>query len=100
MSDGEPTPPLPELHASVLDEPTLARLFEDLAHHAEVLAVTLKAAAGAYAGAGAVTLDAAREALSRRAVRGAQIHYRWSGETWCDTLLVVEGGWRIVRMRS
>lgn len=94
------TPPLPPLHAAELDAATLARLFEDLANHAEVLEVILKAAAGGYADAGAVSLSAAREALERRTVRGAQIRYRWQADVWCDTLLVTPAGWRIVRMRG
>ena len=92
-------PPLPDLHNGDLDAATLARLFEDLANHAEVLEVTLKAAPGEYAGAGATSLPAAQAALEGRTIRGAQVRYRWAGEAWCDTLLVTPAGWRIVRMR-
>jgi hypothetical protein len=93
-------PPLPELHGGRLDADTLARLFDDLEHHAEFVEATLKPAAGRHAASEIVPLAAARAALERREVRGAQIRYRWRQEAWCDTLLVCDGGWRIVRMRE
>ncbi len=93
-------PKLAELHSADLDEATLTRLFEDLAGHAQVLEITLKAAAAQYAAAERVSLAAAQAALAQRGVRGAQIRYRWQGEIWCDTLLVTPAGWRIVRQRE
>lgn len=92
--------PLPDLHGAELDATTLARLFEDLADHAAVDEVVLKGAATSPAAPDRVTLETARAALTARAVRGAQVHYRWDGQRWCDTLLVTPGGWRVVRLQT
>ena len=88
-----------DLTAAPLDEPTLARLFDDLAAHAEVLEVVAKAAAGAHADAAALSLEEGRRLMLARAARGVQIQYRWDGALWRDTILCAPGGWRIVRMR-
>jgi len=99
--DPDPTEPrLPELTEGVLDEPTLERLFEDLAACTEVLGILVKTAEhDRAAGAASPSLAEAREALRRRTVRGVQIRYRYQGAEWCDTLLAAPAGVRIVRVR-
>ncbi len=73
------------------------QLLEDVALGAELLEVHVKAGAVRYAEAGALDLPAARRALVAGA--GVQLRYRHAGTAWCDTLLPVGGGVRIVRMQ-
>lgn len=90
---------LPDVHQAELDPPTLARLFEDLATHAEVLEVRAKSASRSMAGAGTISLDEARALLESRAVRGIQVRYRFEGELWMDTLMAGPTLVRLVRTR-
>ncbi len=75
----------------------LDQLFEDVTLAAELLEVRVKPGAVKYAEAGALDLAAARRALTAGA--GVQLRYRHAGASWCDTLLPVEGGVRVVRMQ-
>ncbi|MBX3275655.1 MAG: hypothetical protein KF729_35675 [Sandaracinaceae bacterium] len=95
----EPDVPTPEVYQAELDPPTLARLFEDLATHAEVLEVRAKHAERAMTGEGTIDLDEARALLETRAVRGVQVRYRHEGELWLDTLMVGPTYVRLVRTR-
>ncbi|MCZ7680342.1 MAG: hypothetical protein M5U28_16860 [Sandaracinaceae bacterium] len=89
----------PDVHQAELDEPTLARLFEDLAAHAEVLEVRAKSASRAMADGGSITLEDARALLASRSVRGVQVRYRHGGELWMDTLMAGPTRVRLVRTR-
>ncbi|MFO0561970.1 MAG: hypothetical protein U0269_28415 [Polyangiales bacterium] len=93
-------PPLPELETGELDEPTLDRLFDDIARDAQIVAVLLKGGAEVLAEGGGVTLAEAREKLRSRSVRGVQLRYRYGGEEWWDTLIAASDRVRIVRMRA
>jgi hypothetical protein len=93
-------PPLPELETGEFDEPTLDRLFEDIARDAQIVAVLLKGGAEVLAEGGGVTLAGARERLRSRSVRGVQLRYRYRGEEWWDTLIAASDRVRIVRMRA
>src|SRR5690606_8607656 len=81
------TLPLPDLHTADLDDATVAELFTDLHALAEIITVRLKCGEEAHADRGTVTLDEAFEALSTRRCVRAQLHYRYRGETWVDTLI-------------
>ncbi len=96
MTDAAPK--LPALQQTVLDVPTLAALFRDLAHCTQILAVLPKGAPQAYAAEKAISLDAAREGLASGAFRGVQIRYRYENQDWCDTLLATASGVRLVRI--
>lgn len=89
----------PDVYQAELDEPTLARLFEDLEGHAEVIEVRAKSARQAMAGDGTITLAEARALLAARAVRGIQVRYRHGGELWMDTLMAGPTKVRLVRTR-
>lgn len=101
-----PEIPLPPLQEAVLDEATLDRLFFDIAEAAEVVSVSLKASASARvgdrprAGRGGDDLALARRALGDDGTAlGVQIRYRFGGSEWCDTLLRLPSGVRLVRVR-
>jgi len=94
------TPDLPPLWNGTLDRAAVEQLFADLAAHAEVLAVLEKGGPGQYCAADRPTLADAREHLFDGLVRGVQLRYQYEGRLWCDTLLAVEGGYRVVRLRE
>lgn len=89
--------PLPPLTQALLDAPTLAALFADLAEHADVLDVITKGAPRRHAAAEVISLDAAREALNHGVA--VQVRYRWDGAEWLDTLMPSGAGARIVRIQ-
>ncbi len=91
--------PLPDLHEGWLDDETIRRVLDDLAACAEVLEVRLKAAAERHADAAPLSLDRARAAFLDGHARGLQVHYRFGGDEWTDTLLRSGQGVRLVRMR-
>ncbi|MDP3275343.1 MAG: hypothetical protein Q8Q09_09130 [Deltaproteobacteria bacterium] len=87
---------LPEIQDQVLDAPTLAQLFADLARDAKLIAIVVKGPG--LAEGGPQTLEQARELLAEGAVRGVQLRYLHGGTEWWDTLMVVPGGVRLVRI--
>lgn len=90
---------LAQLVEGVLDEPMVDALFRDLEQCTKVLEVSVKFAARGYVAEGAIGLGAARRMLAGQEVRGVQIRYRYDGREWCDTLMRLPGGVRIVRVR-
>ncbi|WP_437475844.1 hypothetical protein WME75_24615 [Sorangium sp. So ce1014] len=100
-----PEIPLPPLQEAVLDEATLEQLFLDIVGAAELVSVSLKAGATARAGdrpragSGGDELALARRALGDGTALGVQIRYRFGGSEWCDTLLRLPSGVRLVRVR-
>lgn len=93
-------PPLAPLWNGTLDRAAVEQFFADLAAHAEVLAVLEKGGRAQYCEAARPTLTDAREHLLAGLVRGVQIRYQYEGRLWCDTLLAVAGGYRVVRLRD
>lgn len=91
-------PELPPLWQATFDDRLLDQLFADLATAADVLSVQAKTDPRKYATADPLTLGAARERLTAGDVRGVQVHYRYDGREWTDTVLRVPGGYRLVRM--
>jgi hypothetical protein len=71
------------------------RLAEDLAAHAESLVIAVKGAAAERA----PSLRDVPAIVRARAARGIQIRYRFEGAEWTDTLMIVESGARLVRMK-
>lgn len=101
MSDTPSPLNLPALQQTLLDPPTLAALFRDLAACTQVAAVLPKYAgqpAQTHTGSDTITLDAAQEGLANGTLRGAQIRYRYENQVWCDTLMVRPDGIRLVRI--
>jgi hypothetical protein len=87
---------LPPLYESVLDDATLDALFADVGSLEDIV-VTVKGGATEHAADAPVDLPSAREALAVGRVRGVQLRYVHEGITWCDTLIRVAGGARLVR---
>ena len=87
----------PPLYDVILDPETVAQLFFDVGHAAELLGITLKTA-GARRSVHAATcsLDEAYRALV--AGTGVQLRYRFGNEEWWDTLLHAPTGIRLIRV--
>ena len=96
-------PKLPELTGAILDAATLDRLFADLEACTEILEIQVKTGArdmvGGGGGRAGPGLREARDMLASGSVRAVQIRYGYDGGTWCDTLMVLPQGVRLVRMR-
>lgn len=90
---------LPPLQQSVLDAPTLAALFSDLAACTEIIAILPKTHATQYIEPTAgLTLTDAHTGLADGSFRAVQIRYRYDSQEWCDTLMKTPGGIRVVRI--
>lgn len=97
QSDNQPLPPMSE---ALLDDEQLASLFDDLRRLVRIEGIVIKAGRGrADDAAGPQRLDEAHAMLAERTVRGVQIRYRYDGAAWCDTLMPVAHGVRLVRIR-
>ena len=90
---------LPPLQQTVLDGPTTAALFRDLAACTRVLSITPKTAAAGHT-TGTITLDAAATGLRDGSLRGVQIRYHYDEREWCDTLIATPTGLRVVRIST
>jgi hypothetical protein len=94
-----PEPPLPDVQDGVLDADQVNQLFSDLELGADVCAIVYKRRAEeADAAPGPLDLGAARAALDAGRILGVQIHYRHQGRGWCDTLMPVATGVRLIRI--
>ncbi len=91
--------PLPPVYEALLDACGLDALFEDLAALDGDVQVSVKHGPTRYGeGAPSLTLAEVRDALARGQVRAVQLRYAHSEKFWCDTLMVLPAGTRIVRM--
>ncbi|MBC7171085.1 MAG: hypothetical protein H5U40_01585 [Polyangiaceae bacterium] len=90
--------PLPPLYESVLDDATLDALFTDLGMLGCAVTVTVKSAAAERAAEATFDLESARAALGDGSARGVQIRYVHEGIAWCDTLIRLGRGVRLVRV--
>ena len=70
----------------------------DLAHCTQILAVIPKGGPQAYATDRGIDLETARLGLASGQFRGVQVRYRYEKQEWCDTLLAMPGGVRLVRI--
>lgn len=98
MSD---TQPLPDLHQSEIDVPTLRRLVTDIGTHTEILEIIAKYSSGHIEeNPVPLQLDEAYRMLVDRSVRGIQFRYLHQEKTWWDTVMPQPGGlFRIVRIQ-
>lgn len=96
MTDEE----LPQLQEALLDDGMVDDLFGDIAAAGELLEIVWKGGAERHAGDPdtASSLAAARAALRDKSVFGVQLRYLHAGVEWWDTLMLVQGGTRLVRM--
>jgi len=94
------TAPTP-FHDAVLDEATVAQLFFDIAHAAELVGVSQKGHGARRAEEPARphgSLDAVYQAFVARRIAGVQLRYRIGGEEWWDTLTHTAHGVRLIRI--
>lgn len=95
----EPTPDdRPEvLHAQLQREQVVA-LFTDLQQSAEIRSVMVRRASGPSRPVDkAMSLQEAYQLLDDDLTKAIQIQYEFEGAIWCDTLMFVQDGIRIVR---
>ena len=91
------SPPLPEVFEAMLDDRTLDDLFFDVSLLPGPVDVRWKAAPDVRADEAPISLDEAREVLRSGRARAVQLRYVHEGKGWCDTLLRLPGGTRLVR---
>lgn len=95
----EPTPEdRPEvLHAQLQPEQVVA-LFADLQQSAQIRSVMVRQASDSSRPVDtAMTLQQAHQLLDDGLTKAVQIQYEFEGAIWCDTLMVVPDGIRLVR---
>jgi len=88
----------PDLHQAVLDDQTLAALFQDVASLGADVEVTPKGRSRQQVDGASMTLSEARAALCGGAIQAVQLRYDHEGDRWCDTLMPAENGWRLTRI--
>lgn len=89
--------PAPDLYQGDLDRAQLEALFADLAACAQLQHIRVR---GGDAKPDAPTLEGTRDQLLAGTINAAQLLYAFDGEGWCDTVMAVEGGYRLVRVRQ
>jgi hypothetical protein len=87
---------LPDIQDAILSWDTLDQLFFDLTSVAELQDILVKERAQAHARHTDLDLTAARHALDQG--MAVQIRYRYGGTDWCDSLIAVPAGIRLVRI--
>jgi MauM/NapG family ferredoxin protein len=89
---------LPELQDEIVDDEVIGRLFDDLAALGQIIEINEMGGARAHSEGVGLDLEIAKRRFLAGDVRGVQIVYRHQDETWCDTLMRVPSGTRILRM--
>lgn len=97
MNDEQPIE-FPELTTADLDIDELSALFRDIVACTQLLDVLQKGGTEQHADPDPVGLEAAREALVGGSVRGLQIRYLYDGEEWRDTIIGMNGSFRLTRI--
>jgi Fe-S-cluster-containing hydrogenase component 2 len=89
---------LPDLQDQIVGDEVIGQLFVDLAALGQILEINEKGGARTHSETVGLDLDLAKERFLAGEVRALQIVYRHQDETWCDTLMRVPTGTRILRM--
>lgn len=90
----------PELSDAVLGADELTALFRDYRDCVTLQGVVVRAGRGEVRDRSRSDLNEIHMLLAKRQIGGAQIRYEFDGRTWCDTLMPVEGGVRLVRIEQ
>ena len=90
----------PALNDAVLDIEKLTALFRDYRECTVIGEILAKPGPGYVPTGSQPSLGQAEELLQTRAVRGVQIRYRYGESNWCDTLMPVADGIRLVRIQE
>lgn len=97
---GDTPPPLPSLHATLLDAAQVDQLLTDIETCTQLMEILPKyQAQSRVSETTGVSLAEARVLLSTQAVRGLQLRYRYDDADWWDTLMLAGNGYRVVRIR-
>ena len=91
---------LPELHDALLGTEELSALLRDYRACTKIGQILIKPGPGYVPCNSDPTLEQVEELLRTRSVRGVQIRYQFEHGTWCDTLLPLDAGIRLVRMKQ
>jgi hypothetical protein len=83
---------------AILGRDQLAALFDDYRACAADLQIQLKAGPGFALPHRAPSLDDAEAMLLAGNIRGLQLRYRFGEQNWCDTLMPLPSGARLVRI--
>lgn len=90
-------PPPPSMCDAWLTVEQVGELFDDLAGCTEILAVQIKANRSDPAGTDQTRLSKAHQQIVAGEVRGVQIRYRYQYGEWCDTIMNIQGRFRLIR---
>lgn len=97
MTDDALDPP-PDVLEALWDREQVDALFADLELAAAIRHVQVRHKSGRHQPTdAAVTLPRAHQLLKDGLVTAIQIYYDFESQTWCDTLIVLENTYRIVR---
>jgi hypothetical protein len=83
---------------AVLDPAEVAALFRDYRALAGSMQIQLRNAPGLVLPHPSPTLDDAESLLLSGSIRGMQLRYQFNGRNWCDTLMPIPLGVRLVRI--
>jgi hypothetical protein len=92
--------PLPEMTDAILGPDEVAALFRDYRACTDAIQIQVKSGPGLVPPHAPPTLDEAQELLLSARARGLQLRYSFSGCQWCDTLMPVSSGVRLVRIKA
>ena len=90
-------PPLPEMREAVLSNDDLAALVADLQALTQIQSVIGKAGARQHSSDSPLTIETAAARLTTGTLPAAQVHYRYDGSEWTDTLIRSPQGIKLVR---
>lgn len=91
---------LPELHDALLGSEELSALFRDYRACAKIGEILIKPSPGYAPRSSDPSLELVEELLRTCSVRGVQIRYEFEHLLWCDTLLPLGTGVRLVRIKQ
>ena len=89
---------LPPICDVLVDVATIDQLFFDIASAAELIGVTRKARGAQRADDAVPDLASAHSALRAGTISAVQLRYRHGGEEWCDTVMSIADGFRLIRI--
>jgi hypothetical protein len=91
---------LPDMTDAILGPDDVAALFRDYRACTGAIKIQVKSGPGLVAAHAPPTLDEAQELLLSHGARGLQLRYSFGGSEWCDTLMPVSSGFRLVRIKA
>jgi len=93
-------PPVPLMVEGTLDSTGVRQLFAELSSATAVVGVRMKDSPTRYTNVEEPTLDEAVERLLSGGTRAVQVRYYFAQQEWSDTIMGVNGRFRVVRCRQ